>query len=87
MASLVLGCLSGGGEAHAVVTERRNGAGMTITINGVPPDVTKGQREELFDQDIQPSFLARAGKIPAGVPLAQRLKEARRLNKPGRPPL
>jgi hypothetical protein len=86
VASMVLGCPPGGGEADVIVQPRRDGAGLNVTLLCVRYDCTLAEWQQIFFDSIQPTLLYALGKAPAGIPGHEALKEAKRRGKPGRPP-
>jgi hypothetical protein len=84
--SMILGCPPGGGEADVIVQPRRDGAGLSVTLTCVRYDCTLAEWQQIFLDCIQPTLLYALGKVPAGIPGHQALKEARRRVRPGRPP-
>lgn len=83
---MILGVSSGGGQADIVIVPRKDGAGLTVTLNCIRDDTTVADWLAIYKDTIEPALLSRAGAISDGKPFIEALEEARRRNRPGRPP-
>lgn len=86
MSSMVLGVPPGGDEADVIIEPRRDGAGISVTLNCVGYDCTLAQWKKLFRDCIHPALLSGTGRLPRGLPSSEALAQARRKARPGRPP-
>ena len=61
VASMILGCPPGGGEADISIRDLEDGSGLEVTIHRVTYDCTKAEWERIFHDVIQPTLLTGAG--------------------------
>jgi len=84
MASLLLGCPSGGGQADLVIEPLSDGSGITVTFD-ISYDCTANEWRRIYQSIIQPALLWDTGKIRGDVLGWKAVAEARRRVKSGRP--